>query len=265
VIDVRTSGQFLYFGIAGKLRLLIQKILLGLFNFILPKLCTDILNLMNDIHSPYTDQQTVISAISYIDNAMNMKQVEHNEKYLNLYRLVSDFTVISLRVLIEQAIHIAEKNCQEELENSQKELYDLKIRVEKQFGSMKDSYEQEKNLAEVVGEDIFSKVKRLLYNTISDDIKKDILKSEYVMHHSKQEQAYVQSFEQANGENILKYVTDINHFLEVSLKHTKHKFQLVLREHTFNLNDLLFEIINTANKTVQARSCEELSSVNDVI
>ncbi|CAF5149155.1 unnamed protein product, partial [Rotaria sp. Silwood1] len=111
-----------------------------------------------------------------------MKEIKDFEKDLNLAELVTDFVIISLKILISEIILISENNYQKELTESENQLRQWKINIEKQFESMKDSFEQGQYEAEEIGEQIFAEVKRLLLNQVLRDVKSDVMKNKFIIH-----------------------------------------------------------------------------------
>ena len=95
-----------------------------------------------------------------------MKEIRDFEKSLNLAEIVSDFVIMSLKILISEATLISDGDYQRELRESENQLYEWKTNIEKQFESMKDSFEQGKYEAEEIGEQIFAEVKRLLLSQV---------------------------------------------------------------------------------------------------
>ncbi|CAF1385020.1 unnamed protein product, partial [Didymodactylos carnosus] len=131
---------------------------------------------------------------------------------------------------------------------------------------MKDSYEQGKNLANRTGVQIFEEIGSLLLYKINSDVKEDIVRSQFINHEFVPKQAYEESFSQGNGENILKYVYDINrYFMELSLKEIKTTLNAVTHMHTLHLEELISSAIDKANKIVQTDSCQSTKLVQDHI
>ncbi|CAF3343994.1 unnamed protein product [Rotaria socialis] len=163
--------------------------------------------------------------------------------------VVTDFVIISLKVLITEITLISENNYQKELKESENQLRQWKTNIEKQFESMKYSFEQGQYEAEEIGKQIFAEVKRLLLNQVLRDVKSDVRKNKFIIHDHMRKNAYQQSFQQNNGENILKYVLDINRYLlELSLEEVLGTFRNVVNMHTNYLDDLLSTIFVNYNQ-----------------
>ncbi|CAF1106072.1 unnamed protein product [Rotaria sp. Silwood1] len=243
-----------------------RTILSGIFNIVLPKLKKDIIKLIREIKLSYNDPEIVNAVISYVENSLNMKEIKDFEKDLNLAELVTDFVIISLKILISEATLISENNYQKELTESENQLREWKTNIEKQFESMKDSFEQGQYEAEEIGKQIFAEVKSLLLNQVLRDVKSDVMKNKFIIHDHMRKNAYQQSFQQNNGENILKYVLDINRYLlELSLEEVLGTFRNVVNMHTNYLDDLLSTIFVTINNTIQSYAYDDINSTYNAI
>ncbi|CAF3768913.1 unnamed protein product [Rotaria sordida] len=243
-----------------------RTILSGIFNVVLPKLKKDIIKLIMEIKLSYNDPEIVNAVISYVENSLSMKEIKDFEKNLNLAELVTDFVIISLKILISEVTLISENNYQKELTKSENQLREWKTNIEKQFESMKNSFEQGQYEAEEIGKQIFAEVKSLLLNQVLRDVKSDVMKNKFIIHDHMRKNAYQQSFQQNNGENILKYVLDINRYLlELSLEEVLGTFRNVVSMHTNYLDDLLSTIFITINNTIQSYAYDDINSTYNAI
>ncbi|CAF1525833.1 unnamed protein product [Rotaria sordida] len=243
-----------------------RTILSGIFNEVLPKLKKDIIKLIMEIKLSYNDPEIVNAVISYVENSLSMKEIKDFEKNLNLAELVTDFVIISLKILISEVTLISENNYQKELTKSENQLREWKTNIEKQFESMKNSFEQGQYEAEEIGKQIFAEVKHLLLNQVLRDVKSDVMKNKFIIHDHMRKNAYQQSFQQNNGENILKYVLDINRYLlELSLEEVLGTFRNVVSMHTNYLDNLLSTIFITINNTIQSYAYDDINSTYNAI
>ncbi|CAF3780044.1 unnamed protein product [Rotaria sp. Silwood1] len=130
----------------------------------------------------------------------------------------------------------------------------------------KQAYEERQTLAKTIGEQIITDIGRLLRRRIVKDINEDIVKSQFINHEAIQKQAYEESISQANGENILKYVYDINrYFIDLSLKEIKTTLHAVTHSHTLNFQHLIILTLNKAKEVVRQSNYEDTSRLkNDV-
>ncbi|CAF0979209.1 unnamed protein product [Rotaria sordida] len=243
-----------------------RTILSGIFNVVLPKLKKDIVKLIREIKLSHNDPEIVNAVISYVENSLSMKEIKDFDKDLNLAELVSDFVIISLKILISEVTLISEDNYQKELTKSENQLREWKTNIEKQFESMKNSFEQGQYEAEEIGKQIFAEVKHLLLNQVLRDVKSDVMKNKFIIHDHMRKNAYQQSFQQNNGENILKYVLDINRYLlELSLEEVLGTFRNVVSMHTNYLDNLLSTIFITINNTIQSYAYDDINSTYNAI
>ncbi|CAF2100137.1 unnamed protein product [Rotaria magnacalcarata] len=243
-----------------------RSILWSVFSVVLPKLKKDIISLLRDRKLSYTDPETLNAVISYVENSLNMKEIKDYEKDLNLGEVVTDFVIISLKIFISEATLISDDNYQKELTQSENQLRDWKTNIEKQFESMKNSFEQGQYEAEEIGKQIFAEVKRLLLTQVLRDIKADVMKNKFIIHDHMRKNAYQQSFHQNNGANILKYVLDINRYLqELSLEEILGTFRNVVNMHMNYLDNLLSTIFYTANNAIQNHAYNNISSVYNAV
>ncbi|CAF1192612.1 unnamed protein product, partial [Didymodactylos carnosus] len=241
-----------------------KKIFVNILKYLIMKIEEEVSNLISNAKSSSSNPRTVHFLFTYVENAINHEIVTNNQKYLNRHELCMDLVVIGLKILIDQAIAVEEANYESNMQKSTKEMKECKENLSKQYNAMKDSFEQGKNLANIVGKQIIDEIGHIVLRKIDSDVKQDIVRSQFINHEAIQNQAYEQSISQANGENILKYVYDINrYFMELSLKEIKTTLNAVTHNHTLNLEQLITAAIDKANETVVADSCEDTEVVKD--
>ncbi|CAF4206174.1 unnamed protein product, partial [Adineta steineri] len=180
--------------------------------------------------------------------------------------LCSDLAVIGLDTIIIEAIAKEKSDYELNLQKSTDEIKKCQDNLYKQCTAMKDSFELGRTLAETIAKQIIEDIDRLLQRRIDKDIREDIIKSHFINHDAIQKQAYEESISQANGENILKYIYDINrYFIELSLKEIKTTLHTVTHHHTLNFQHLIIKAINTANEFVQKYAYEDTLKLRDGI
>ncbi|CAF1493799.1 unnamed protein product [Adineta steineri] len=190
------------------------------------------------------------------------------QRCVDKHILCSDLAVIGLDTIITEAIAIAKEKSDYELnlQNTINEIKECQDNLYKQYMAMKNSIELGKTLAETIGKQIIEDICRLLQRRIDKDIREDIIKSQFINHEAIQKQAYEQSISEANGENILKYIYDINrYFIELSFEEIKTTLHTVTHHHTLKFKNLIVTAINTANKFVQEHAYEHTHELRNGI
>ncbi|CAF1091500.1 unnamed protein product [Didymodactylos carnosus] len=166
--------------------------------------------------------------------------------------LVSDLAVIALKMLIDDAVKIEHERHKKANEKARSDLAEWKDSINRQVQLMQNSFEQGKNVANIVAEEIFDEVGRILLAKILHDVTADIVKSQFINHDAIQRQAYEESIGQANGDKILKYVLDINRFfLELSLREIKTSLVGIIYAHTLNAEQMIVSVITKSNDVAQ--------------
>ena len=120
--------------------------------------------------------------------------------------------------------------------------------------------------ANIVRQEIFKEVGRILLDRILHEVTEDIAKSQFINHEAVQNQAYEESFGLGNGEKILKYVLDINrYFLLLSLRGINTKLEAILHMHIMNAEEIIIRVFTTANDTAQNSTCTNTRLIaNDI-
>ncbi|CAF1474324.1 unnamed protein product, partial [Didymodactylos carnosus] len=79
-----------------------------------PELNKQILKLVHD--NKYSDPQTLIAVLANTENMINKEPIMNYDKYLDILAIANDFAVISLRIVIDEAIRIENENYRTELD-----------------------------------------------------------------------------------------------------------------------------------------------------
>ncbi|CAF0961230.1 unnamed protein product [Didymodactylos carnosus] len=155
-------------------------------------------------------------------------------------------------MLIDDAVKIEHERHKKANEKARSDLAEWKDSINRQVQLMQNSFEQGKNVANIVAEEIFDEVGRILLAKILHDVTADIVKSQFINHDAIQRQAYEESIGQANGDKILKYVLDINRFfLELSLREIKTSLVGIIYAHTLNAEQMIVSVITKSNDVAQ--------------
>ncbi|CAF4002264.1 unnamed protein product [Rotaria sordida] len=240
-----------------------EKIFIEIWNNIVPKFEEDLLGLLDHTKSFSSDPKTVQHLLQYIENAMNTQSIINNSRHLEKPKLCFDLAVIGLSIIINKAIDIEQTTYKSNLQNSKNEMEACKDSLLKQCMAMKDSFELGQTLAETIGKQIIDEISNLLQRRIEKDITEDIFRSQFINHESIQKQAYAESIGQANGENIFKYVYDINrYFIELSLNEIRTTLHVVIHKHTLLFEDFIRLAIDKANEVVERNAYEHTGQLN---
>ncbi|CAF1034200.1 unnamed protein product [Adineta steineri] len=232
---------------------------------VLPEFRENLLTSIQATQSLSSNPTTVQHLFQYIENAMNSPCITR-KNYIEKHVFCSDLAVIGLDTIIVEAIAKEKSDYELNLQNSTNEIKECKDNLYKQCMAMKDSIELGRTLAETIGKQIIEEIGHLLQRRIDKDIREDIIKSQFINHEAIQKQAYEESISQANGENILKYIYDMNrYFIELSLKEIKITLHTVTHHHTLNFQHLIIKAINTANKCVQENTYKDTLELRDGI
>ncbi|CAF1137243.1 unnamed protein product [Adineta steineri] len=208
---------------------------------------------------------TVQHLVQHIENAMNSPYIIKGnciEKHI----FCSDLVVIGLDTIITEAIAKEKSDYELNLQNSTNTIKECQNNLYKQCTVMNNSFELGRTLAEIIGKQIIKEISHLLQRKIDKDIKEDLMKSQFINHEAIQKRAYAESISQANGENILKYIYDINrYFTELSLKEIKTTLHTITHHRTLKFEHLIIKAINTANQFVQEHTYYDTVQLKDGI
>ncbi|CAF4851865.1 unnamed protein product [Rotaria sp. Silwood1] len=237
-----------------------KKLFAEIWNVVLLKFEEELSIFISNTKSISSDPTTVENLFQFIENAMNSQSIMSASKRLEKHKLCADLALIGLDIIIKKAIDMEQANYESKSQNSINEMKERKENLLKQCSAMKNSFELGQTLAKTIGEQIITDIGRLLQRRIVKDINEDIVKSQFINHEAIQKQAYEESISQANGENILKYVYDINrYFIELSLKEIKTTFHAVTHSHTLNFQQFIILTIDKVKDVVQRNNYEDTS------
>ncbi|CAF2086911.1 unnamed protein product [Rotaria magnacalcarata] len=243
-----------------------KKIFTDISSVVLPNFEDDLDKLIKRSKCFSSDPKTIQYLFQFIENAMNEQAITNNSRHLDKPSLCSDLATIGLNIVIKQAIATEKSNYESCLKNSTNEIKECKENLFRQYNAMKDAYELGQALADTIGKQIINEISRLLKRRISSEMTEDIAKHQFINHEAIQKQAYEESISQANGENILKYVYDINrYFIELSLREIKTTLNAVAHKHILNFEHLIISAINKANEFVKQGNHEDTGTLRDDI
>ncbi|CAF5037793.1 unnamed protein product, partial [Rotaria magnacalcarata] len=155
---------------------------------------------------------------------------------------------------------------EKDIEKARNDLATWRENLKTQIDHMHDSFEQGKNMATFMSEEIFKETSRILLDKILHDITEEIGRSQFINHDTVQNQAYQESFEQGNGENILKYVLNVNrYFCELSLRDINTKLEAVIYMHMRNAEQFITHVFNIVNDTAQQSQLDNARLIADEI
>ncbi|CAF1050639.1 unnamed protein product [Rotaria sordida] len=243
-----------------------KKIFTEIWNVVLRTFEEELLNLINDTTSFSSNPKTIQHLFQLIENAMSSQCITSNVKFLEKHTLCSDVAIIGLNIIITEAINKEKSNYNLNLENSTNEIKECKENLLKQCVAMKNAFELGQTLAETIGKQIINDIGLLLNRRIEKEMTEDIVKSQFIKHKAIQQQAYQESIIEANGENILKYVYNINrYFIELSLREIKTTLNAVTHKHTCNLQNLITLTIDKVDQFVQKCNHDDTARLRDDI
>lgn len=242
-----------------------KQMLWTVFKEFIPELFEHIEDLISRLNT-ISDSRMINYIITYIENLWNYKIMKRNEENLQIHAVISDLAILGVLKLIQACVKFEERRQKNESKKISNELDQWKERALKQVENMHDSYNQGQNIKKTIAQLISNETERILLDKILDDLKIDITISQFINHKKVQEQAYEESFRQANGEKIMKYVLDINrYFLELSLREIKSSLFAITYEHTLNLEQLIIVTIKEANNVAQRESYSNVRQLADKI
>ncbi|CAF0876996.1 unnamed protein product, partial [Didymodactylos carnosus] len=129
----------------------LRRILSSIWNEILPELQHKVCLLIKDDNYSSFDQQNVRALLNYIENANDSKVLRDHAEYINFHSLLDDFAIISLKLLIEEAIKAEKRKNAEQLKQTLTEIESWKKNLTHQYECIKSSNDQGKHLAGIVG------------------------------------------------------------------------------------------------------------------
>ncbi|CAF1146272.1 unnamed protein product, partial [Didymodactylos carnosus] len=234
-------------------------------NNLIPQLNQNILGMLLTLKLSYSDPQTITSLISHVDNAMNDQTscIQQNFKDLNIVRMTRDLIVIALRLLIEEAIKIVDlkdKELRKVIDNLDKWKQDIKD----QFIVMGNSSEQGRKFKQDLEQQIILEVVRIYKQKTSDAIGLNMSTSTHIEAEKIARSAYDESIgsQPPNGDNILKYVYDINrYYLEIALEKVQLSKDNIVNDQISKLKIIMNDCIKQAINVVKENQCRNVKQV----
>ncbi|CAM4803253.1 unnamed protein product [Rotaria magnacalcarata] len=241
-----------------------KKLLLKIIEQCFPQLRDDIINIIQSQRS--LDPCIISHTLTYIQNFYNNEIIVHKRTRLVPHNFLLDVAVIALRKLIEEIIKTEQHRHDKDIEKARNDLATWRKNLKTQIDHKHDSFEQGKNMATIMSEEIFKETSRILLDKILHDITEEIGRSQFINHDAVQNQAYQESFEQGNGENILKYVLNVNrYFCELSLRDINTKLEAVIYMHMRNAEQFITHVFNIVNDTAQQSQLDNARLIADEI
>ena len=244
-----------------------KKLLLQIVEQLIPDLREQVAALVkNHSSSPASDPRVIEHMLAYIDTSLDHDVIRNKSKQLNKHVLAGDVAVIALKTLIDEAIKGEEGRHRRTMEKMHEDLKEWKERLMSQVRHMQDSFEQGKEIADMVASELFESMEQTLLDKIIHDVTEDIVKNQFINHEAIQKQAYDESFGQGNAEKIVKYVLKINrYFQELSFREIRTGLEGAIHRHTLNAEQVIVKIINMANDVAQQSECDNVRQMADEI
>jgi hypothetical protein len=230
-----------------------KNLLLKIIEGLLLQLRDDIIHLINNkFSSSSSDPRIITHMFTFIGNLYNHDIIVQNSEHLQIYAFLFDIAVIALKILVQEIIKVEQRRHEKEVEKVVNDMNAWKASITTQIRHMQDSFEQGRNMAKIVSEEIFKEIGRILLNKILHDVTEDIGKNHFINHDTVQKQAYEESFGQGNGEKILKYVLDINrYFCELSLREISTRLEAIIYMYMRDAEQIIMNVFNVANDIAQ--------------
>ena len=239
-----------------------ENLFADIWNSVVRNFERDLLNITDNVKTVPLNAKTVDYLFQYIENAINAQCIVNNHDHLLKHTICPDLATIGLNILINKAIRKEKDRHQlmlKEMTNKVKECEEIFL---KQCNALKDSFNLGKTLAETVKTQIVNDIKHLLERRIEKDVNEYIIKNQFINHETIQKRAYEESFRQANGENILKYVYDNNrYFIELCLKEIRITLRTATYKHTSKFKHLIISAINKANYIVEQGNYQDTDTL----
>ncbi|CAF1458947.1 unnamed protein product, partial [Didymodactylos carnosus] len=242
-----------------------RHLFLAIVQDLIPQLNQDVISMVTTTECSYSDPQTIVALITYVDNALNAQKscVQQHYRYLNVPQLASDLILISLRILIGEAVRQNEIK-HEQLREVINELEKWKLIIKQQFILIKDSLAQGNKFREDLEGHIVSEAIRIYQQTMINVIQVAMSTNTHIEAKKIARNAYDESIgsQPPNAKNILKYVEDINrYYLEIALEKVKlSKDNIIFNEMT-KLKTIIDESITTAVTVVRENRYQNVHEI----
>ena len=244
-----------------------KNLLRKIIDTVLPLLRDDIQKLVyRQSFSSSTDPRMITHLFTFIENVYQDQLIRKHSDDLETHQFLSDIAVIALNILIDELFDAEQLRHKKQTEKVHASMKTWKENIKTQINDMQNSFEQGKNMAKIISEQIFKQTGSVLLSKILYDVSEDIAKSHFINHDAVQKQAYEESFGLGNGEKILKYVLNINrYFCELSFCHIKANLETCIVMHTRDAEQILMEVLDIANNTAQQTQQENVRLIADEI
>ena len=242
-----------------------KKILWCVLETVMPKINVQLVNMLHDMNLSYSDPQTIMNLINYVDNAMNgqLSVVQQNYKFISLPQITADFILIALRLLIDEAIRISKAKNEESMQALGK-LDDWMKNIQEQFKLIKNSSEQGQKFMEDLKNQIIEETIREHKKMATKQINLKITENSQIDPDRIARNAYDNSIDSIppDGNSIMKYVLDINrYYLELALNQVKLSADHIVQSQILKLQEILRGCVNKAIGVVEKHSCKNVQEV----
>jgi hypothetical protein len=232
---------------------------------LIPDLNQNLILMLSNIKFAYSNPQTIANLVSYVDNSMNGQQSSIQKYYrsINLPQLTTDLIFIALRILIDEAIRIAQAK-HNEMRKALNGLETWMANIKEQFNLIRDSDQQGRKFGADFLNQLFEETMRLSKETIHIEIGLKISSNSHIDPEKIARNAYDNSIgsNPPNGNNIMKYILDINrYYMELALENIELSAQHIVTSQILKLRKLVSDCIDTAVDVVKNHQCLNVQEV----
>ncbi|CAF1659904.1 unnamed protein product [Adineta ricciae] len=152
-----------------------QEIYTKIIENLLPQLESNLRRMLLTLKLAYSDPQTIIALIDYVNNSMmgQTSCIQENFQYFNLAIFTRDLIVIALKLLIDEAYKIVDEKHQE-FSRALKDLDRWKESILQQFECIRNSYEQGRKFREDLTKQILEQTVKYFKRQILTEIHEKI-------------------------------------------------------------------------------------------
>ncbi|CAF1178374.1 unnamed protein product [Adineta steineri] len=196
-----------------------KKVLLKIMENLIPQLRDEIFTLTNNDHSPSSSSnpRVITHIFTCIDNLWNHEIIRTNRSRLSVHVFLSDVAVIALETSIFGSMKSEQRRYEKDLEKCSKDMVEWKERITVQVQHMHDSYEQGCDMANIISEEIFKEIGRILLDKALHEITEDIAKNQFINHEAVQNQAGFKTILK-NINNIPDQVTNLTQTVKMKAR-----------------------------------------------
>ena len=232
---------------------------------LIPYLHRELVLMLSNIKFAYSDPQTIINLVNYVDNSMNGQQSSIQKYYrsINLPQITPDLIFIALRILIDEAIRIAQVK-HNEMRNALNGLETWVANIKEQFILIRDSDQQGRKFSDDFLNQLFEETMTLCKETVHTEIGLKIRVNSQIDPEKIARNAYDNSIgsNPPIGNNIMKYILDINrYYMELALDNIELSAQNIVMSQILKLQKLISDCIDSAVDVVRNHQCLNVQQV----